>query len=789
MYTRMEEVDSKPSKKTFKIEYHRPVRHRKRRKILEYNPSHTFGFYTKVKHHKDDPLLEIETIGPESHFAKPSSADNILNETVFRTISQSTVRYFKTVLRKPCAYLSDIWLLLTLVALLCACLSFSINEGIKESLRLRRYLLTISSHPAIQYCVWMMITIFPIWFATKFVQIVAPQSVGSGVPELKAIIRGVEVKDFLTIECLFAKIVGLLAVLGVGFPLGKEAAFIHIAAILAHLRSTKSSNKDAFTNELKQRDLLVSASAIGLASALVSPIGGFLFVIELNSIYFSIRHYWHGFYGSVFSVIIISFLYSWIYDIPNIMPYYSNKSRVEFSYDKEELLLYLVLGIICGLLGSLYVYIKKSFALFLKDNQVISTCIQKYCCPYSIFMAAVIATVTFPIGIGQYLAIEIDSHQQIEELFRNFTWTKENLTENEMKILQHWQVNGNSFISLCCFAAYTYFASIAASTMAIPGGLLIPVIKIGACFGRLFGEVVNLYCMPVLPGAFAIAGAAAFSGSVTHMVSMAIICFEITGHITHILPIMISVITSISIAFLLQLSLHDTMMLLKGLPYLPNLMTCGSKLQRIYVEDFMIKDVKYIWNNMTYHTLQKVLQKNPHIEQFPLVDPESMVLLGSVHRDELLNLIEGQIGREKRLSESDSWRRSVMKSPTSYGSFEKPNFSSTSRRYQRKIMSPDQKQRWRFQKLAERINYFNNNVIIDPAPFQLVEGTCLFQVHSLFVMVGIHLAYVTQVGELVGVVGLKELRAAIESARQNINGNEDENDESYEPNELRPHFV
>lgn len=41
--------------------------------------------------------------------------------------------------------------------------------------------------------------------------------------------------------------------------------------------------------------------------------------------------------------------------------------------------------------------------------------------------------------------------------------------------------------------------------MAIPGGLLLPVLKIGACVGRIFGEVVNLYCMPVLPGAFAIA--------------------------------------------------------------------------------------------------------------------------------------------------------------------------------------------------------------------------------------------------------------------------------------------
>lgn len=53
---------------------------------------------------------------------------------------------------------------------------------------------------------------------------------------------------------------------------------------------------------------------------------------------------------------------------------------------------------------------------------------------------------------------------------------------------------------------------------------------------------------------------------------------------------------------------------------------------------------------------------------------------------------------------------------------------------------------------------------IDPAPFQLVERTSLLKVHSLFSMVGVNHAYVTAIGKLVGVVGLKELRKAIEDA-------------------------
>jgi chloride channel 2 len=53
---------------------------------------------------------------------------------------------------------------------------------------------------------------------------------------------------------------------------------------------------------------------------------------------------------------------------------------------------------------------------------------------------------------------------------------------------------------------------------------------------------------------------------------------------------------------------------------------------------------------------------------------------------------------------------------------------------------------------------------IDPAPFQLVEKTSLVKVHSLFSMIGVNMAYVTTIGRLVGVVGLKELRSGIENA-------------------------
>lgn len=47
---------------------------------------------------------------------------------------------------------------------------------------------------------------------------------GSGIPEMKTILRGVALKEYLTFKTLVAKVIGLTATLGSGMPLGKEVS-------------------------------------------------------------------------------------------------------------------------------------------------------------------------------------------------------------------------------------------------------------------------------------------------------------------------------------------------------------------------------------------------------------------------------------------------------------------------------------------------------------------------------------------------------------------------------------
>lgn len=81
-------------------------------------------------------------------------------------------------------------------------------------------------------------------------------------------------------------------------------------------------------------------------------------------------------------------------------------------------------------------------------------------------------------------------------------------------------------------------------------------------------------------------------------------------------------------------------------------------------------------------------------------------------------------------------------------------------------MTPEQKKKWEEEQMKLPVDF--SQCHIDPAPFQLVERTSLLKVHSLFSMVGVDLAYVTAIGRLVGVVGLKELRKAIEDANSGV---------------------
>jgi chloride channel 2 len=70
-------------------------------------------------------------------------------------------------------------------------------------------------------------------------------------------------------------------------------------------------------------------------------------------------------------------------------------------------------------------------------------------------------------------------------------------------------------------------------------------------------------------------------------------------------------------------------------------------------------------------------------------------------------------------------------------------------------MSPEDQKQWEEEEMARGVSF--SECLVDPAPFQLVGRTSLLKVHSIFSLIGVNHAYVTNIGKLIGVVGLKEV--------------------------------
>jgi chloride channel 2 len=104
-----------------------------------------------------------------------------------------------------------------------------------------------------------------------------------------------------------------------------------------------------------------------------------------------------------------------------------------------------------------------------------------------------------------------------------------------------------------------------------------PLFASGAALGRLFGEILKSIISTnksyyIVPGGWAVVGAASLVGSVTQAISTAVIMLEITGQIIYLLPILLSVLVSVGISKKISsLSIYDAISKEKGLPYLPDL--------------------------------------------------------------------------------------------------------------------------------------------------------------------------------------------------------------------------
>ncbi|CAM5137889.1 unnamed protein product [Eretmochelys imbricata] len=589
-----------------------------------------------------------------------------------------TVRCQKFLISK----VGEDWIFLILLGLVMALVSWAMDFAIATCLQAQKWMYGgLDTNVFLQYMAWVTYPVVLITFSAGFTQILAPQAVGSGIPEMKTILRGVVLKEYLTLKTFVAKVIGLTCALGSGMPLGKEGPFVHIASMCATLLSKfLSLFGGIYKNESRNIEMLAAACAVGVGCCFAAPIGGVLFSIEVTSTFFAVRNYWRGFFAATFSAFIFRVLAVWNKDEETITALFKTRFRLDFPFDLQELPAFAVIGIASGFGGALFVYFNRKIVQFMRKQKTINRFLMKKRLLFPALVTLLISTLTFPPGFGQFMAGQLSQKDTLVTLFDNRTWAKQGLAEEfeYIGISEAWKhSHANVFITLLVFILMKFWMSALATTIPVPCGTFMPVFVIGAAFGRLVGESMaawfpdgihtdsNTY--RIVPGGYAVVGAAALSGAVTHTVSTAVIVFELTGQISHILPVMIAVILANAVAQSLQPSLYDSIIRIKKLPYLPELGWGHQEKYNMRVEDIMVRDVRYLTLNCKYRNLQEVLY-NTKLKSLALVESaESMILLGSIERAQVAALLSSQLGYQRRLQymqeRAQAGRNSVAEKP------------------------------------------------------------------------------------------------------------------------------
>ncbi|KAF9973234.1 hypothetical protein BGZ73_003508 [Actinomortierella ambigua] len=483
---------------------------------------------------------------------------------------------------------------------------------------------------------WLVAYVFYVMFALLFattaaylVKMYAPYAEGSGIPEVKTILGGFVIRNYLGFETLVIKTVTLVLSTASGLSLGKEGPLVHIACCIGNILPRVFPRFKH--NEAKMREILSAAASAGISVAFGAPIGGVVFSLEELSYHFSTDTMWHSFFCAMAAAVALKLM----------DPFRTEKLVVfQVEYDRNwhgfEMIFFMIIGVLGGLWGAFFIRMNLRLAAFRKTS---------WLRVFPIYEVFLVTLVTAVVG---YLNIftRAQSPELLAGLFRECDGPGTNYhglcddTGVTMRIFSLLTASGiKGALTLVTFG------------LAIPAGIFMPSMVIGALFGRAVGILVHAWqanhqgfwlfaaCAPdvpcVTPGSYAMVGAAAFMGGVTRMtVSLVIIMFELTGALTYVLPIMIVVMTSkwVGDAFGKE-GIFDGIILLCGYPFLDDkeeykYNTMASQVMTP-VEDLVVITA-------TGNTLDNNLLRETDYKGYPVVSSlRDMMLVGYISRTEL----------------------------------------------------------------------------------------------------------------------------------------------------------
>ena len=394
---------------------------------------------------------------------------------------------------------------------------------------------------------------------------------GSGVAEIRVIVSGFVLHGYLGAKTLLIKTLALILSIASGLSVGKEGPYVHIAACVGNISCRLFSKYN--DNDAKRREVLSASAASGVAVAFGAPIGGVLFSLEEVSYYFPPKTLFRTFFCCIAAALTLKFL----------NPYGTNKIvlfEVRYFQDWEffEMIAFVLVGIIGGALGALFIKATRIWAQTFRRLPIFRK--------YPIVEVALVALVTGLVSFWN-------------------RYTRLPVTELLFELASPCSAFTSSGIDLCPtkenIPAVIWYLSIAFVIKAVlttisfgikvPAGIYVPSMVVGGLIGRITGHIVQYLalnyshtglfgtCSPddspeacVVPGVYALVAAGATMCGVTRLsVTLAVILFELTGSLDHVLPFSIGVLVAKWTADALEpLSIYDLLTDMNSYPFLDN---------------------------------------------------------------------------------------------------------------------------------------------------------------------------------------------------------------------------
>ncbi|GAU20139.1 hypothetical protein TSUD_352010 [Trifolium subterraneum] len=396
---------------------------------------------------------------------------------------------------------------------------------------------------------------------------IAPAAAGSGIPEVKAYLNGIDAHSILAPSTLFVKIFGSILGVAAGFVVGKEGPMVHTGACIANLLGQGGSRKYRLTwkwlryfkNDRDRRDLITCGAAAGVAAAFRAPVGGVLFALEEAASWWRSALLWRTFFTTAVVAVVLRSLIQFCHQGEGKCGLFGQGGLIMFdvnsanpSYTTFDLLAVIFLGVIGGLMGSLYNYLVD------KVLHTYTTCVP---CPGECPSPP---TASFSIYYDNFQCPP-NHYNDLSSLF--FT-TNDNAIRNLLNDSSNSSNAGFQLLTLVIFFVAIYLLGIVTYGVAIPSGLFIPVILAGASYGRLIGTVLAQFTV-LDTGLFALLGAASFLGGTMRMtVSLCVILLELTNNLLMLPLVMLVLLISKTVADCFNKGVYDQIVEFKGLPYL-----------------------------------------------------------------------------------------------------------------------------------------------------------------------------------------------------------------------------